>query len=82
MTWQKNEIRYDNEMMVKTNNSVQWRWFIVPKNVEQINDYLFVDTHKSIEKKIGMNEMKVNDSEMCVRWNKEAWSIPEISVLR
>jgi len=24
--------------------------------------------------------MRVNDSEMCVRWNNEAWPIPEISV--
>jgi len=39
----------------------------VPKKVEQINDYLFIDTYKSSKIKIGMNEMKVNDSEMCVR---------------
>jgi len=26
--------------------------------------------------------MKVNDSEMSMSWNNEAWSIPEISVLR
>jgi len=34
----------------------------VPKNVEQINDYLFIDTYKSNKIKVG-----VNDSEMCVR---------------
>jgi len=36
--------------------------FIVPKKVEQINDYLFIDTYKSINIQIG-----VNDSEMSVR---------------
>jgi len=36
--------------------------FIVPKKVEQINDHLFIDTYKSNNIKIG-----VNDSEMCVR---------------
>jgi len=29
-----------------------------------------------------MNEMRVNDNEMSKRWNNEAWSIPEISLLR
>jgi len=48
---------------------------IVPKKVEQINDYLFIDTYKSNKIKTGVNEMTVNDSEMCVRWKKEAWSI-------
>jgi len=42
--------------------------------------YLFM--HKSNKIKIGMNEMTVNDSEMSMRWNNEAWSIPEKSVLR
>jgi len=37
---------------------------MVPKKVEQINYYLFIDT---IQNKIGMNEMRMNDSEMCVR---------------
>jgi len=27
-----------------------------------------------------MNEMRVNDSEMSLRWNHEAWLIPEISL--
>jgi len=35
--------------------------------VEQINDQLFIDTYKSNNVKIGMNDMTVNDSEMCVR---------------
>jgi len=46
---------------------VKWRRFIVPKKVEQINDYVFTDTYKSNNIKIGVNDMKVNDSEMCVR---------------
>jgi len=39
----------------------------VRKKVEQINDHLFIDTCKSINIKIGVNDMTVNDSEMCVR---------------
>jgi len=45
---------------VNTNNGV-------PKKVEQINDYLFIDTYQSNKIQIGVNEMPVNDSEMCVR---------------
>jgi len=41
---------------VNTNNGVKWRRFIVPKKVEQINDYLFIDTYKSNNIKIGVNE--------------------------
>jgi len=62
---------------MNTNNGVKWRRFIVPKKVEQINYYLFIDTYKSNNIKIG-----VNDSEMRGRWKDEAWSIPEITVLR
>jgi len=43
---------------------------IVPKKVEQINDYLFIDcrpTYKSSKIKIGMNEMRVNDAEISMR---------------
>jgi len=29
---------------MNTNNSVEWRWFIEPKNVEKINDHLVKDT--------------------------------------
>jgi len=36
---------------MNTNNGVKWR-FIVPKKVEQINDYLFIDTYKSNNKKL------------------------------
>jgi len=52
----------------------------VPKNVEQINDYLFIDTYKSNEIKVSVNDMTMNDSEMCERRKNEPWSIPEISV--
>jgi len=53
---------------VNTNNGVTWRRFTVPKKVEQINDRLFIDTYKSNNiKKIGVNDMTVNNSEMCVR---------------
>jgi len=52
---------------VNTNNGVQWRRFIVPKKVEQMNDHLFIDTYKSNNIKTGVNDMTVNFSEMCVR---------------
>jgi len=29
---------------MNTNKEVEWRRFIVPKKVEQINDHLFIDT--------------------------------------
>ena len=43
-------------------NSMKWRRFIVPIKVEQeqLNVGIFLDTIQ-ITKKIGMNEMKVND---------------------
>jgi len=50
---------------VNTNNGVKWRRFIGPKKVEQINK--FIDTYKSNNIKIGVNDMTVNDSELCVR---------------
>jgi len=37
----------------------------VPKKVEQINDYLFIDTYKSNKINVCVNDMTVNDSEMC-----------------
>jgi len=46
---------------------MKWRRFIVPKKVEHINDYLFIDTYKSNKITIGVNDMTVNDSGMCVR---------------
>jgi len=41
---------------------VKWIRFIEPKKVEQIND-----TYKSKKIKVGVNDMTVNDGEMCVR---------------
>jgi len=52
---------------VNTNNGLKWRRFIVPTKVEQINDYLFIDTYKSNKIKVGVNDMTVKDSKMCVR---------------
>jgi len=52
---------------MNTNKEVEWRKIIVPKKVEQITDHLFIDTYKSNNIKIGVNDMTVNDSEMCVR---------------
>jgi len=43
---------------------VKLRRFTLPKKVEQINDYLFIDAFKSDKITIGMNEMRVSDSEM------------------
>jgi len=39
----------------------------VPENVKQINDHLFIDTYKSNDIQIGVYDMTVNDSEICVR---------------
>jgi len=49
------------------NNGVKRKRFILPKNVEQINDHLFIGTYKSKNIQIGVNDMMVNDSKMCVR---------------
>jgi len=39
--------------------------------------------HVQVNKiKIGINEIRVNDSEMWMWWNNEAWLIPEISDVR
>jgi len=51
---------------VNTSNGVKWRRFIVPIKFEQINYHLFIDT-KSNNIQIGVNDMTVNDSEMCAR---------------
>jgi len=40
------------------NNGVKWR---MPKKVEQINDHVFLDTYKSNNIKIGVNDMTVNE---------------------
>jgi len=39
----------------------------MPKKVEQNNYYLLIDTYKSNKIQVGVNDMMVNDSEMCVR---------------
>jgi len=40
---------------MSTNNGVKWTRFIMPKNVEQINYYLFMETYKSNNIKISVN---------------------------
>jgi len=52
---------------MNTNNGVKWRRFIMPKKFEQINDHLYIDTYMSNNIHIGVNDMTVNDSEMCAR---------------
>ena len=52
---------------VKMRKSMEWRRFRVPKKVEQTNDYLFIDIYKTNKIKIGMNEIRVSDSEMSMR---------------
>jgi len=53
-------------MNTNTNNGAKWRR--VPKKVELINDYLFIDRTVKLNKiKSGVNDMTVNDSDMCVR---------------
>jgi len=67
---------------MNTNNGVKWRRIILPKKVEQINADLFIDTYKSDKIKVGVSDMTVNGSKICVRCKNEAWSIPEISGLK
>jgi len=50
---------------MNTINGVKWTRFIEPKKVEQMNDHLFIDTYKPNNIKIGVNDITVNDSEMC-----------------
>jgi len=57
---------------MNTNNGVKWRRFIVPKKVERINDHLFIDPCKLNNIQIGVNDMMVNDSEMCVRLKRRS----------
>jgi len=54
----------------------------VSKKVEQINDHLFIDTYKSNNIKIGVNDMTVNEAKYVSDEKDDAWLIPEISVLR
>jgi len=41
---------------MNTNKEVESRRFIVPKKVEKINDHLFIDTYKSNNIKIVVND--------------------------
>jgi len=50
---------------MNTNKEVEWKRFIVPKKVEQINDNLFIDTHKSNNIKIGVNDLIIGYTD----WN-------------
>jgi len=52
---------------VNKNNGMKWRRFIVPKKVGQINDHLFINTYKSNNIKIGVNDMTVNDRAVNIR---------------
>jgi len=45
---------------MNTNNCVKWRRFIVPKNGEEINDHLFINTSKTNNIIIGVKDMTVN----------------------
>ena len=54
--------------------------FIVPIKVEQLNVNSFLDTYNSNNEKTGMNEMKMNDYEMSVRWSNRARLMPETSI--
>jgi len=51
---------------MNTNNGMKWRRFIVPKKLKKTNDFLFTETYKSNNIKIGVNDFTVNDSELCV----------------
>jgi len=61
---------------------VKWRSFIFYNAPKLERLMLNIYRHKSDQIKLGMNEMKVNDSYMSIRRNNEAWSIPEKSALR
>jgi len=53
--------------------------FYSAKKVEQIIDHLFIDTYKSNNIKIGVNDMTVNDREMCVRWRRSLGNTGDIN---
>jgi len=52
--------------------------FIVPIKVEQINVDLFLDTYDANKIKIGVNEMRMNETKMSMRWSKYAWLIKQL----
>jgi len=84
LKWDGKKLNYDdNEMRWIRIYGVKWRRFIVSKKLNKLMTmHLFIDIYKSNNIKIGVNDMTMNDSEMCVRWKRQALSIPEISVLR
>jgi len=63
---------------MNASNGVKLRRFVVRQKIEQI-----IDTCKSNNIKIGVNDMTLNDSKNVYGDKKnEAWSTPEISVLK
>jgi hypothetical protein len=52
----------------------------VPVKVKQTNDNFLSDTTKVNNRKGAVNDMRMNDTEMAMRRNHKAGSIPEISV--
>jgi len=46
---------------MNTNNGVKGRRFIGPKKLNKLMTILFIDTYKSNNITIGMNDMTVND---------------------
>jgi len=63
---------------MNTNKEVEWRRFIVPKKVEEINDHLFIDTYKSNNINIGVNDLTVNDSKISVRCKRLGKDNPRV----
>jgi len=59
---------------VNTNNGVEWRRFIEPKQVEHIKN-----TYKSNKIKVGVNDMTVNDVEMCEMTRRSLVNTGDIS---
>jgi len=59
--------------IMNTNDSVETVWNggglynSLPKHVKQINDKLYIDTSEPNNIKIGMHEVRVNDSVMSMR---------------
>jgi len=53
---------------------------IVPKKVEQINDHLFIDTYKSNNINIGLNDMteRTKDGSLIYVWTYVLWTADAI----
>jgi len=76
------KLNYEKITRSVNTNSVKWRWFSAKKLNKLITRPILIHRQKSNKIEIDMTKMKVNDSEMNTRFDNEAWSIPEISVLR